>query len=89
MLQRQNTKHVIAKRMKVSIHSLSGVSNDVDVNPITTEGRSNDVKIDIITDAEIGLPNMNKNIDTPSNGNDRIIDIGRLSAATGAVTVTT
>ena len=91
MLQRQNTKRVIAKRMKVSIHSssgVSGVSNDADIDAITAEGSSKDAKIDIITDAAIGLHNMNKNIDTPSNGNDRIIDIDSLSAATGAGTVT-
>ena len=90
MLQRQNTKRVIAKRMKVSIHSssgVSGVSNDADIDTINAEGNSNDVKIDIVTDAEIGLHNMNKNIDTLSNGNDRIIDIDRLSAATGTATV--
>jgi hypothetical protein len=95
MLQRQNTKRVIAKRMKVSIHSssgvsgVSGVSNDADIDAITAESSSKDAKIDIITDAAIGLHNMNKNIDTPSNGNDRIIDIDSLSAATGTVTVTT
>jgi hypothetical protein len=71
--------------MKVSIHSSSGVSNDADIDAITAEGSSKDTKIDIITDAEVGLHNMNKNIDTLSNGNGRNID--SLSAATGTGTV--
>jgi hypothetical protein len=50
MLQRQNTKHVIAKQMRMNTLSLPNVPSVSSVSSVIIETEHNDIKIDIVSE---------------------------------------
>ena len=71
MLQRQNTKHVIAKQISVSVwgvqHSEPIVLNDKDTSGVMGEDGSKDVKIDVLNEGGDGSNTIQKLVDSEAN----------------------